>query len=129
MARALGIDLRRRVIAARQEGDTVEETAERFSVSISWVSKVYRHYLATGSEERPACGKRGRKAKVTEELGEWIKAKIGEQSDLTLAEIQLALLEQKEVYVSIGCLHGTLGRLGLRRKKKRSTQASRTVSG
>ena len=49
MAKAYSDDLRRRVLEAHERGEgTLEELAERFSVSLGWVGKISAAYTRTG---------------------------------------------------------------------------------
>lgn len=121
MARPYSDDLRRKLLEAHQDGEgTLEELAEQFRVSAAWARKISACFHRTGKMERPVGKRRGRPSKVTAEVDEFLKAAIAQQSDLTLAELQLRLRQERQLEISIGWLWHTLGRLGLRLKKNAS---------
>ena len=134
MATAYSDDLRRKLLEAhhRKEG-SLAQLAERFSVSLGWALKISASFLRTGKMERPQGRRPGRVSKITPAIQGDLKNWIGKQSDLTLAELQVRLYEQRKLEVSIGRLWGALKDLDLRFKKSRSTPPSgtpkRAVSG
>ena len=127
MATAYSDDLRRKLLEAhqRQEG-SLAELAQRFSVSVAWALKISAQFTRSGKMERPAGRPRGPASKITKEIERDLKSWIEQQSDLTLAELQVRLYEQRKLHVSIGRLWGALRDLGLRLKKSRSMPPSRT---
>ena len=129
MAKAYSDDLRRKLLEAHDEGEgTLEDLAERFRVSVSFAGKISAVYSRTGKMERPPGGKRGRVSKVTKEIEDYLRAAVTAQADLTLAELQLRLYQEKQLEISIGWLWGVLRRLGLRLKKKLSTPRNRKLN-
>jgi len=127
MGRPYGDDLRRKFLSAYDQGeDTLEELAERFLVSVGWAKKISAQRNRTGQAERvPHCA--GRKphagAEARQQILVWIEAK----PDLTLAEIQDKLRSQAAVKLSIPQIWHLLRKMGLRRKKRRSTPANATA--
>ena len=115
--RAYSNDIRRRIIEAIQENEESQaEIAERFSVSISFVEKLWHRFLATGSfEAKPHTGGRERVLKDYEAL---IRAEVKEQSDITLAELveKVAAVSGKPK-VGLMTMCDELRRLKLPRKK------------
>ena len=111
-------DLRRRIIQAIQENeDSQPEIAERFSVSLSTVEKLWHRFRLTGSyESLPHSGGRSRLLEADEEL---IRAAVASKPDSTLAELtaQVALKNQSAA-VSLMTMSNELRRLGLPRKKR-----------
>src|SRR5215210_1575161 len=79
-------DLRRRIIEAIQENEESQpEIAERFSVSLSFVEKLWHRFRTGGSyEPKPHGGGRQRLLKTDEEL---IRSQVKAQPDITLAEL------------------------------------------
>src|SRR3974390_2077227 len=126
MARAYSDDLRRRILEAyaRAEG-TEAELAQRFRVSLSYVQKIRRQLRRTGKMERLPHHP-GRKPKFTEPIRERLRHWLGQQPDLTLAELQEKLQQQQQLGVSVPSLWVVLRQMGLRLKKSRSTRKSGT---
>ena len=127
MATAYSDDLRRKLLGAhrRKEG-SLAQLAERFSVSAAWALKISASFTRTGKMERPPGCRRGPASKITAAIERDLKNWIEKQSDLTLAELQLRLYEQRKLEVSIGRLWAALKDLGLRLKKSRSMPPSKT---
>lgn len=116
-------DLRDRVLAS--EGLTLQQAAERFSVSRSYVSKI-RSWLRQSGSAAP----RPQKSPVATRLVGLhadIVAHVHAHADLTLAELRAWLADEKEVSASLGLIWDTLAGLGLTHKKSRSGRRSRPV--
>ena len=114
-------DLREKIVRALEAQDeTQEEIAERFSVSTSFVVKLWRRWRETGSAAAlPRAGGRPRSLQAAEAV---IRRELERQPDLTLSE----LCEQVGASVSTKTMCLELQRLSLPRKKSRSTTASAT---
>lgn len=121
-------DLREKIIRALQaQQATQEEIAARFSVSPSFVVKLWRRWRSTGScAALPHAGGRQRDLQAAEVT---IRRALERQPDLTLAELceQVASLGAPSVSAKTMCLE--LRRLRLPRKKSRSTTQSARASG
>src|SRR5947209_1943703 len=107
-------DLRRRILeTARHGGATVKQIAERFLVSVSFVTRLLQLHRATGSvEPRPHGG--GHPAVLTpEDLGR-LRELIRDRPDATLEECRRHLGSS----CSLATISRALSRLGLPRKKK-----------
>src|SRR5271167_4530289 len=112
MAKSYGDDLRRKLLQAHDRGEgTLEQLAQRFSVSAPWAWKISAQRKRSGQMER-----------VEQRLREWVQA----QPDLTLAELQQKLKKTHHLQVSIGRLWQVLRQMGLRLKKSHSTPANAT---
>jgi len=114
-------DLREKIILAIQENDsTQEEIAYRFSVSLSFVEKLWQRFRASGSfAALPHSGGRERLLKSAESV---IRSVVARQPDITLLELSEQVADQTNsppVSVAVMCLE--LERLALPRKKSRST--------
>jgi len=128
MAKAYSNDLRLKIIEAHQQGDgSLEELADQFHVSVGWAKLVSATFRRTGSAERPAAGKRGRRSKFTAEVQQRVREWITAQPDLTLHELQRKMREELALAASIGRLWKLLGEMELRLKKSRSTPPSKTT--
>jgi len=116
--RPLSNDLRRRIIETIQKNEeTQPEIAERFSVALSTVEKLWHRFRITGSYEvLPHAGGRTRLLKTDEAL---LRSEVSRQPDITLAELGEKVAKQKnEPPVSLSTLSEELRRLGLPRKKR-----------
>lgn len=112
-------DLRRRIIQAIQANEESQpEIAERFSVALSTLEKLWHRFRTTGSyEPKPQAGGRGR---VLEAEEEFIRAEVAAQPDITLAELTTKVIERNNqaAAVSLMTMSNELQRLGLPRKKR-----------
>ena len=127
MASAYSDDLRRKFVEAYQRGDgSLEELAGRFGVSLGWAEKVMRTLRQSGRIERPQGGKRGPASKLTEERRQQLRRWIEVRPDLTLIELQIKLLEQYRLEVSLSRLWTVLREMELTLKKSPSMPPSRT---
>ena len=128
MAKAYSNDLRGKFIEAHRQGEgSLAELARRFHVSLGWAKKVSAAFTRSGSWERPARSRHGRRSKFTPELREQMSEWIDSQPDLTLHELQSRLRTELGMKASIGRLWSLLREMGLRSKKSRSTPPSRTT--
>lgn len=128
MAKALGNDLRRRILQACLQGEgTQRQIALRFKVSLGYVQKILRQYRLTGKMDRRV-HQPGRKPQFTPSIREQIRGWLKIQPDLTLVELQEKLLQQQHLQVSLVSIWKALKSMGLRLKKSRSTRKSKTVS-
>jgi|SRR5687768_5929545 len=119
-------DLRRRVIQAVQANEeTQEEIGIRFSVSTSFVEKLWHRYRTTGSyEAKPHSGGRTRLLKESEDV---IRRIVEQEADLTLAELAervASATDSEPVSEAVMCVE--LQRLKLPLKKSRFTPPSAT---
>jgi transposase len=118
-------DLRRRVIEAIQDNEeTQEEIADRFSVGLSFIEKLWRRFRETGSYEAlPQAGGRERLLKNDEAL---IRRKVAEQPDITLLELaEYVSAKTGRRAVSEVVMWGQLERMNLPRKKVASRSRKR----
>ena len=127
MATAYSDDLRRKLLEAHQRKEgSLSQLAQRFSVSHGWALKISAQLHRSGKMERAAGRRRGPTSKITVEIQQELQDWIAKQADLTLAELQLRLFEERKLEVSVSCLWRVLKSLGLRLKKSRSTPPSKT---
>jgi transposase len=109
------MDLRKRVVGARDGGQKSQEVAERFEVSASWVRRLMQRRRETG-EIGARQGKRGPKPKLAGYVQQ-MRGLVRQHPDATLRE----LCEQLPVKVSVSTLWSALNRLELTLKKKSCT--------
>jgi transposase len=107
-------DLRQRILeTARHGGATVKQIAERFLVSVSFVTRLLQLHRATGSvEPKPHGG--GHPAVLTPEDLERLRELIRDRPDATLEECRRHLGSS----CSLATISRALSELGLPRKKK-----------
>src|SRR3954453_2510468 len=107
-------DLRQRIVDTIQRGDgTIRQVADRFLVSLSFVTRLLHLYRGTGSgEPRPHGG--GNPAGLPPEDLERLRELIRERPDATLEECRTHL----GASCSLMTISRALSRLGLSRKKK-----------
>lgn len=124
------IDLRQRVVDAYHEDimTTYVEVAERFSVSVSFVSSILRKYRNSGSvaakirqEQTPT--------KLSEEQLLILKELIAEDNDAILKELCISLEEKVNVKISVSTMGRMTQKLGTTVKKKHSVPAKKIVKG
>src|SRR3954447_16302069 len=107
-------DLRQRIVDTIHSGDgTIRQVADRFLVSISFVTRLLHLYRSTGAvEPRPHGG--GHPAVLTPEDLERLRELIRDRPDATLEECRRHL----GTSCSLATISRALSRLGLPRKKK-----------
>ncbi len=123
MARAFGIDLRKRVIEAIEAGTSTREAARRFAIGESTAGAWHRAWRATGSLEPGRQGHpRGSKLDAHEAF---ILALVETPDrDITLAEIADALEAEHGVRVCVASVHGFFKKRRISYKKRRRTPPS-----
>ena len=119
MARAISVDLRRRVCAAISEGLSRREAAIRFSVSPSSAIRWQAQMQASG-DIAPLLNGGDRKSGRIEAEAEFILQQVEERCDITLAELQEKLRE-RGTRVGIGTLWRFFDRRRITYKKRRRT--------
>jgi transposase len=124
MAKPYSNDLRRKFLQSYDRGQaSLREWAEQYGVSLGWAKKISARRQRTGQIDFVPY-RRGRKSRVTEEVQQWLRARVREQADLTLAELQQRLGAEQKVRLSVARLWWALKDLGLRLKKSHSTPAN-----
>ena len=126
---ARSLDLRERVAAACDEGSRSQpEIAGDFGVSLSFVTKLLRRRRVTGGvAAKPRAG--GFASAVDGRAEAELRSMVREDPDATLSELADGLAARLGVRRSIPVICRALRRLGLPRKKRRSTPASGTRPG
>ena|SRR5690242_10542453 len=116
--KAYSLDLRQRVVQAYEQGQSsIAEVAEQFRVSPSFVKKMLRQWRQTADlAPRPHGG--GKPASLSQSQRQLLKRKVKERGDISLAELQQALLEEASLSVHLSTISRALSGLGLPRKKR-----------
>ena len=113
MPAPLSNDLRKRIIAAKERGDSHKKIAKEMQVSVSAITRLLALYRETGSYE-PRAMYTGRKPRLDEEMLKKIALRIEAQPDVALYE----LIDEFSLPVSAPALCKTINKkLGLSRKK------------
>lgn len=113
--RTYSTDLRERIVAARERGQSAAEIARLFKLSKRSVERYCKLQATTGSVQPKQRGgyRRSRLEKHDETLRRWIR----EQCDLTLAELQERIARKLKVRLGLTALWHRLEHLGLSYKK------------
>lgn len=115
MPRPYSLDLRLRVVAAVDAGESCRQVADRFDVSVSSVVKWAQRARATGS---PASGQMGgHRKRVLEPDREFILSRLAAEPELTVRALRLELAELRGKRVCRDTLWRFLKREGLSFKK------------
>ena len=114
---AYSLDLRERVVLSYENGlETIQEVAERFSVSRSFIKKMLARKRSTG-DVAPVGHRGGQQKRLTEKHRQWLLKTVLAEPDITLADLKQLLENEKNISVSVPTLSRELRRLNLRRKK------------
>jgi transposase len=129
MPKPYSSDLRTKIVDAYQRGEgTQRGLAERFGVSGTFVVDLLRRYRQTGSvAPKPRGG--GQQPRLDANQLEVVTALVKKDPDATLDEMIERVAEHTGVRVSNPTMSRVLTRLGLPRKKSRSTRQSATRHG
>lgn len=125
MAKALSVDLRRRVVDAINEGLSCRQAAERFNVSPSSAIRWHQRHRATGGLTASKQGGDRRSGHI-EAHADIIFALVDEKSDITLAEIKDELAD-RGIHAGIGTLWRFFDRRRITWKKRQPTRRSKAV--
>ena len=118
MARAYGLDLRRRVIEAIDSGMSARKAAGRFAVGVATAISWHRRWREQGSLEPGRQGKPSRSRLEPHE--DFIVALMQEQPDIALHEMVDRLAEVRGLRVGKTTLWKFLNRHGWTYKKDRA---------
>lgn len=112
-------DLRRRVVAAVDAGDTTQAAvATRFAVSVSWVKKLLRQRRRVGHVQ-PLGQRGGARRRLNDQALEAVRLAVTARPDIALEELRHHLRRRQDVRVSVPTLCRVVEALGLPRKKRR----------
>ena len=123
---AYSLDMRKKIVEARERGMPTVEVARVFGVGVSSVKR----YVATAREGRPLAPKRrpGSKPKLGERAMKLLEADLEERPEATLPQRREFLERVAGVGVSDSTVSRMLKRLGWTRKKDRWERRSATSS-
>ena len=115
--RAYSLDLRQKVVAAVERGDsTIEEVAASFGVGQTIVKKMLRQLRETGDlSPRPHGG--GHTPRLSAKHLKLLRSEVARDPDKSVGALRDHLEERAGVNVSTPTVSRALSRLGLSRKK------------
>ena len=116
MARPLSNDLRERVVARHETGESIRSVAAVFGIAPSTVSKWTQRRPRTGSVAPAKFG--GYRRALLEPHEAWIHARYEQMPELTLEGLRAALAA-RGIMVSYGAVRKFVHDAGLSFKKKR----------
>jgi transposase len=93
MVLPLSIDLRLRVAAALEDGETVRAAAKRFGVSVASAVRIGQRYRA-GRGQSPGKISGHRRPVLAGVSGDWLLARLAEKPDLTMRALTAELSER-----------------------------------
>jgi transposase len=119
---AYSIDLRQRILRACERPlGSQRRIADVFGVSLAFVEKVLRQHRTTGDiAPKPHAG--GQKPRLDTAAQAVVQRLVDDHSDATLEELCTLVATELGVRVSVPTMCRVLQRLGLPRKKSRSTR-------
>ena len=116
MPRPLSLDLRQRIVAYYDLGNSAEDTAETFQVSVSAVRSLVRLRNKTGSlEPQPHGG--GQRPAFDEQSAELLRRVNERYYDIPLKDLAERLVEAGGPRVDPSTIARQLKRMGISRKK------------
>lgn len=123
---AYSIDLRQKILhACERRLGSQHALADLFGVSLSFVEKLLRRHRLTGDlAPKPHAG--GQRPRLGAAADTLIRRLVHDNTDITLEELCTRVADELGVRVSVATMCRLLQRLGLPRKKSRSTRASAT---
>jgi transposase len=123
---AYSLDLRKKIVEAKERGMPTVEVARTFGVGVSTVKR----YAATAREGRPLAPKKhpGSKPKIDEGARRLLEADLEERPAATLPQRREFLRRTCGVWVSDSTVSRMLKRLGWSRKKDRWVRVRGTSS-
>jgi transposase len=117
------VDLRERVVRTVEAGLSRRAAARRFEVSVSFVIKLMQRWRRDGTVAPDRYG--GWKRSALAVHAGRVHALVAAKPDLTIAELR-SRLAAEAIHVSPAAISRFLAAEGLTRKKRRSTQPSRS---
>jgi transposase len=123
---AYSIDLRQKILqACERRLGSQRALADLFGVSLSCVEKLLRRHRTTGDiAPKPHAG--GQRPSLDAAAHTRVQQLVHANSEMTLEELCARVANERGIHVSVATRCRVLQRLGLPRKKSRSTPASAT---
>lgn len=122
MGQVYPLELRTRVVASIEAGNSYRKTARNLQVSVGFVVKTVKLKRETGSvTPKPQGRPSGRYGKLRGHM-DFLLEIISQDPDLTLEELASALEEARGIKVHFTTIHYALKRIGLTYKKRLTCQ-------
>lgn len=109
-------ELRQRVVAHVEAGNTHHSAAGRFDVSVKFVNDMVKLKRETGSLAPKRQGNPGIGKLTPHE--DWVRAQVADKGEVTLDEMAARLEAERGVRVDPSSVWRLFGRLGLTHKKR-----------
>ena len=119
------LELRQRVVAFVDEGNSHREAARHFRTSPKFVNDMTVLRRETGGLDPKPQGNGGGCGKLSD-LADWVLARLAAKGDLTLDELRLELEQEQGVTVHRSSVGHWLHRLGQSHKKKLCSPPSKS---
>lgn len=117
---------RRKIISMYQSGLDTDDIAEQMGASLSGVRRVWQQFREEGRDES-ALGNCGRRPTLTDEQMQQVRQIVQEKPDRFVREVAAEIERRLGVAVRRQTVGRWLSKLGLTRKKSRSTPRSSSV--
>lgn len=125
--KAYSLDLREKIVQARdQKRGSQQQIADTFGVSRAFVQNLLYRRRDTGNIAALPHGG-GTKPALDEDALKVVRSLVEQQPDATLQELCDGVDERLQIRVSVATMCTTLKRMGLPRKKSRSTPMNGTA--
>jgi len=120
--RALSLDLRQRIVAARGAGQSQGQIAQRLDVSQPTVSRILAQW--DQHQDLTPKPKSGRPARISAEQGPQLDALVASRTDWILATLAAAWHQQTGERIGLSTLHRTLHQRRFTHKKSAVSRQS-----
>lgn len=110
------LELRQRVVAHVEAGNTHTSAAARYAVSVKFVNDMVKLKRETGSLAAKPQGK-PEGGKLTSHA-DWVRAKIDAKGEITLDELVVLFAKEQQICVHRATVGRLLQRLGFTHKKR-----------
>lgn len=123
MAAPIPVELRRRIVHAVRSGMTWQEASDLFAVGMATVNRLMRIDRERESLEPRGHGG-GQRHRIPDDQLDRLRKLVDQRPDATIAELKESYRSETGVAVGDSTLWRALIRLGLSRKKRRSSTPS-----
>ena len=127
MPQALSNDLRERVVAFVEAGNSCNEAARHFDTSVSFAVNLMALFRETGSVKPRAVG--GRRHGKLDAAGEFLVGFVNRKPDVTMPELAAALLAEEDLKAAPQSLSRWLIKKGFSFKKNAAGIRARPSGG
>jgi transposase len=122
--RALSLDLRQRIVAARDDGQTQSQIAQRFAVSQPTVSRILTQW--DQHQNLTPKPKSGRPARISPEQMPQLEALVASRTDWMISTLAAAWHQHSGETIGLSTLHRVLHKQRFSYKKRAASPPSAT---